>query len=250
MVPPRFNSPINSRNSIVACGSRPEVGSSRIAISARLTMISASPSRCRMPREKVATRLCATSVSRTRDSASAMRSARSVKRQPHQLGGVGEILHRREMIVEADGVGQIADTPLDLERRARRIEAEHADLAGRNLGQAQHHQDRGGLAGAVRPEQAEHLALADAERDRVDGNRLAVALGQALRRDHGIERRGVFSFCVAHRRPNLATAPSIRRSATPITPAPAMPHTVEVATVMRNWLEALSPRELARTETM
>ena len=44
---------------------------------------------------------------------------------------------------------------------------------------------------------------------------------------------------LAHRRPNLATAPTISSSATPMTPAPAMPQTVEVATVTRNWLEAV-----------
>ena len=62
-------------------------------------------------------------------------------------------------------VGQIADPALDLQRRARRIVAEHADLARGYFGQAEHHQDRRGLAGAVRPEQPEHLALDDVEVD-------------------------------------------------------------------------------------
>ena len=172
------------------------------------------------------------------------------QRQAHQLRGVGEILHRGEIVVEADGVGQIADTPLDLQRRARRIVAEHADMAGRNFGQAQHHQDRGGLAGAVGPEQAEHLAALDGEADGIDRIRAAVALGEIPSPDDDVMGRDIFVPDIAHRRPNLATAPSINSSATPITPAPAMPHTVEVATVMRNWLEALSPRELALTETM
>src|SRR5689334_22894002 len=155
------------------------------------------------------------------------------------------------MIVEADGIGQIPDALLDPQRRAGRIEAEHADTAGRYLGEAKHHQDRRGLARSIRPEQAEHLALADGEGDRIDRVAVAIALGEPLRRDNGIARRcRIVVGLIAHRRPNLATAPSIRSSATPITPAPAMPHTVEVATVMRNWLEALSPRELARTETM
>src|SRR6201996_2292330 len=155
------------------------------------------------------------------------------------------------MVVEADGVGQIADPPLHLQRRARRIEAEHADLARRNLGQAEHHQDRGGLARPVRPEQAEHLAALDGEGDAVDRAGVTIGLGEVLRRNHDLGRHyRRLCLLLAHRRPNLATAPSIRSSATPITPAPAMPHTVEVATVIRNWPEAFSPRELARTETM
>ena len=36
------------------------------------------------------------------------------------------------------------------------------------------------------------------------------------------------TLSIAHRRPNLATAPSIRSNAIPTTPAPAIPHTVEV----------------------
>ena len=43
-----------SSSSVVACGSRPEVGSSRMAIETSFIRISARPSRCRMPREKVA----------------------------------------------------------------------------------------------------------------------------------------------------------------------------------------------------
>ena len=35
-----------------------------------------------------------------------------------------------------------------------------------------------------------------------------------------------------------------------MTPAPAIPHTVEVATVIRNWLDAVSPREVALIDVM
>src|SRR5215471_14976410 len=155
------------------------------------------------------------------------------------------------MIVEADGVGQIADPALDLERLARRVEPEHADSPRRNLGQAEQHQDGRGLAGAVRTEQAKHLTLPDGKADVIDRAGAAVTLGQAFRNDDGFGR-GRYRVVkkITHRRPNLATAPSIRSSATPITPAPTMPHTVDVATEMRNWLDALSPRALARTVTM
>ena len=155
------------------------------------------------------------------------------------------------MVVKADGIRQIADPALDLQRRARRIMAKHAYLACRYIGQAEHHQDRGRLAGAVRSEQPEHLALDDVEIDGVDDADRAVTLGQTPCRDDDIVCRcnGV-AFAVAHRRPNLATAPSINNSAIPMTPAPAIPHTVEVATVIRNWLDAFSPREVALTDVM
>src|SRR5262249_61425870 len=115
---------------------------------------------------------------------------------------------------------------------------DHPRLAARDLGQAEQHQDGRGLAGAVGAEQAENLAGLDRERDPVDGGRAGVALGEA----EGLDHRFV------HRRPNLATAPTRMRSATPMTPTPATPHMAEVVTVMRKLDDADSPRDVARRE--
>ena len=154
----------------MACGSSPDVGSSRIAICAPFIRISASPSRCRMPREKVPTRFSANigeadPLERVGDPLLAFGVPKA-----DQPRGVAQIVGGGEIVVEADRVGQIADPALDRERLARRIEAEHADLAGRDVGEAEQHQDRRRLAGAVRPEQAEDLAAPDRERDVVDGD--------------------------------------------------------------------------------
>jgi hypothetical protein len=127
----------------------------------------------------------------------------------------------------------------------------NAKLSRPCLGQTEHHQDRRRLAGPVRPEQAEHLALDNVEVDGTDNADRAIALGQAARGDDDVAgRHDRLAFWNAHRRPNLATAPSIRSSAIPMTPAPTIPHTVEIDTVMRNWPEAFSPREVALTEVM
>ena len=61
--------------------------------------------------------------------------------------------------------------------------SQQRDLAGVGLAQALDHLERGRLAGAVGPQDAERLALLDAERDAVDGDVVAVALGQAVDRD-------------------------------------------------------------------
>ena len=111
-----------------------------------------------MPRENAPTRLLPTSreadaIERGDDPLVA-----HVRLDADQRRGVTQIVERRHVVVEADGVGQIADLALDLQRFARRIVAEHADGAGGHLGQAQHHQDGRGLARAVRAEQAEDLA--------------------------------------------------------------------------------------------
>ena len=169
-----------------------------------------------------------------------MRGAAHVAGKAHQAGGVGEVFDRGHAVVEADGVGQIADPALDRERLAHGVAPHHPHLAVRDVGEAEHHQDGRGLAGAVRPQQAERLAPQDVEIDAVDDDARAVALGEAPRGDDGL----------AHRRPNLATAPTISSSAAPMTPTPTMPQVVEVPTDMRNWVEAFSPREAARIVAM
>ena len=166
-----------------------------------------------------------------------MRFSRSAKPKADQPRGVAQIIGGGEVVVEADRVGQIADAALDRERLARRIEAEHAHLAFRDVGQPEQHQDGRRLAGAVGPEQAENLPAPDGERDVVDGDRRAVGFGEACGLDDGI---------LVHRRPNLATAPTMTRSATPMMPTPAMPHIVEVVTVTRKLVDADSPRAEAR----
>src|SRR5262249_48533502 len=137
-------------------------------------------------------------------------------------------------------IRQVADAALDRERLADRVMSGDPHLACRHVGQAEHHQDGRGFAGTIRAEQPECFALWDVEVDRIDDDRLAVALRQP---PCGGDR-------LAHRRPNLATAPNIRSSATAMTPKPTMPQVVEVATVTRNWVEAVSPREAARMVVM
>src|SRR5882672_7577221 len=158
----------------------------------------------------------------------------------HQPGRVGEVFDRRHMVVKAHRVRKIADPALDLQWLAYRIMTRDQHGARRHVGEAQHHQDRGGLAGAVRPQEAEGLALEDVEVERVDDDVLTVALRETSRGDDRL----------AHRRPNLATAPNINNSATAMMPNPTMPQVVEVATVTRNWVEAVSPREAARIVAM
>ena len=95
-------------------------------------------------------------------------SSRSAAVEPDQARGVAQIVGRGEIVVEADLVGQIADAALHLQRLAHRVVAEHAGLSAGDVAQAEQHQDRRGLAGAVRTEQAENLAARHGERDAFD----------------------------------------------------------------------------------
>src|SRR5580698_3002468 len=154
-----------------------------------------------------------------------------------QAGGIAQVIGSGEVVIKADRVGQIADAALDRERLAPRIEAEHAHFAAGDFGQAEQHQDGRRFARAVGPEETENLPAPDGERDVVDGDSGPVIFGEAGGLDDGV---------LVHRRPNLATAPTMTRSATPMMPTPAMPHIVEVVTVTRNVLDADSPRAEAR----
>ena len=61
-----------------------------------------------------------------------------------------------------------------------RIEAEDPHLTGIRGAVALHGLDRRGLAGAVRAQEGEHLALGDMERELVDGDDVAVADDQLV----------------------------------------------------------------------
>ena len=122
---------IISSSSAVACGSRPEVGSSRIAIDDVLHQDFGKAEPLAHAAREGADALVADvgeadAVERRGDPLVARRRLDADQRR-----GVAQIVERRHVVVEADGVGQIADHALDLERLARRIVAQHADAAGR-----------------------------------------------------------------------------------------------------------------------
>ncbi len=109
-----------------------------------------------------------------------------------------------------------ADADPRLERRGvlADIDAEHGGRPAVRDAQALEDLDRRRLAGAVRPEQAEHLAGGDVEVDPVDGEDLAVALDQAANVDdrrRGDRPRGLHGAMVT-RTPGAPAHPADRRS--------------------------------------
>src|SRR6185437_3896127 len=150
---------------------------------------------------------------------------------PYQPCGVVQVIGGGHGVVKADGIGQIADKPLDRERLAHRVVTVYASLPGGDVAQAKQHQDGRGLSSTVRTEQAENLAGADGEINTVNRRRRVVALGQVLDLD---DRH-------AHRRPKRTTAPTMINNATPMMPTPATPHTVEVVTATRKFAVPVSP---------
>jgi hypothetical protein len=101
------------------------------------------------------------------------------------LGDELQDLAAAQVIVVHRIVGQVADAALHLGAVAVTVEAVDAHAAAARHQDAHHHADGGGLACAVRAEEAEHLARIDREREIGDGVEAAVALAEGLEFDHG-----------------------------------------------------------------
>ena len=83
-----------------------------------------------------------------------------------ELGEVAQVVVGREPLVEpAVAAEDVADPLAHLVRVPNDVEPEHPRLTARRQEQRDQHLDRRRLAGPVRPEQPEELALADLERD-------------------------------------------------------------------------------------
>ena len=98
---------------------------------------------------------------------------------PMQLAEQDQILERREIVVNADAVAQIADARAPF-RRARMAES---DLALRGFGKIGEDAQQGGLARAVAAQQREARALRNFEIRAAQGGIIAEVLPDAISRD-------------------------------------------------------------------
>jgi hypothetical protein len=108
-----------------------------------------------------------------------------------------EVLVDGEVVVEREALGHVADRRLHPLGIAAQVDAEDFPLPLRRLQDPAQHAQRGGLAGAVGPEEPVQLALAHAEVEVIDGDHLAEPLGEPARQDgvplgvrHGALSRG------------------------------------------------------------
>ena len=147
------------------CGSMPTVGSSRY--STRGLCSSATPMFTRrfMPPENFSTRSCWRS-SRLMSSQHLVHAALElVAGQAVHAAPEHQVLARRHVRVHGDVLRHHADHGLHGQRRRDHGVAVYERVAGRGPQQAAQHADGGALAGAVGAQQAEDLALVDAEAD-------------------------------------------------------------------------------------
>ncbi len=94
-----------------------------------------------------------------------------------------EVLPDGEVVVEAEALAHVADAALDALRVLRDVDTEDEPRARGRREQAAQHADGRGLAGAVRAEEAEDLALGHRERHAVDRGEGAEALGELAELD-------------------------------------------------------------------
>jgi hypothetical protein len=96
-----------------------------------------------------------------------------------------QVLVHREVAVERRHLGQVADAGFRRHRFGQQVHAADADRAARGREIARQHLHRGRFPGAVRPEEAEHLAALQFQREAVDGDMAAEAAGEPARGDRG-----------------------------------------------------------------
>ena len=159
---------MRSRISLRPIGSRPLIGSSSTTKAGSATSACAMPSRCCMPFEYLPD-LPVGRVGRGRRARAARRSGapRSAARHLGELREEAQRLGAGEELVVGRVLRQVADALLRALARDRRVEDEGPPA--RREDEPHQHLDGGRLAGAVRPDEAEDLALLDREREVVDG---------------------------------------------------------------------------------
>src|SRR5262249_52017105 len=106
-----------------------------------------------------------------------------IARHPVDAGEEIEVLLDREVVVERELLGHVAELLPDVLRTQLTDLARQSHLARARRQQAAEHLDRGGLARPVGAEQSVDLAVAHLEIDALDRDEVAECLAQAARAD-------------------------------------------------------------------
>src|SRR5882672_10587176 len=204
VVPARDRSWICSQNSRRLTGSTPAVGSSRKRRGGSWMVAQASATRCFQPPESVPGDLVAAASQPDLAQHLLDKGGADASRDAVQPGVEAQVLVHGEVLVQAEALGHVADALLDPLRLGGEVVAHHRPAAAAGVEDPAQHADGGRLAGAVRPQHSEDLAVVDAERDVLDGDELAEAAGELLGDDDRVGSGG--GFRGAHRRASLGWA--------------------------------------------
>ena len=122
-----------------------------------------------------------------------MRAAALVPVHAAHLGGELEELEHGHVAVDRRVLGQVADALAHLERIVEHVVSGDHRPARRRRQEAGEDLHRGRLAGAVRAQEAEHLAAPHVERNLVDGSGMSVVFGEAFDLNHQVRHGGALS---------------------------------------------------------
>ena len=120
-----------------------------------------------------------------------------------QSGVEAQILVHREILVEAEALGHVADALLDPLGLGGHVVAHHRAVAAAGIEDSAQHADGGRLAGAVGAQHAEDLTAVHAQRDVLHRDEVAEAARKVLRHDDRVAFSGALR---AHRRASAGCA--------------------------------------------
>src|SRR5690606_28338019 len=106
-----------------------------------------------------------------------------------EAGKIVEDLRAGHRVIERDPAGQVPGPCANLDRLTDDVQAQDGREAGGRVEEPEQRPDQRRLAGAIRPQEAEDLALANVERHAVEGGDGAVMLRQAPGADNAVRRR-------------------------------------------------------------
>ena len=160
----------------------PANGSSRRMNFGEITSARVISARRRSPPDSVCAGACASGVRFSSASSSRSRARRVARVEPHRLEDRQDVLLDRQPAEDRRLLRQVADalSRADVHRVVGDVVAIELDAPGVGRGQADGHVEGRGLAGAVRPEQADDLAGRDVEVDAAHDRAAAVGLREVV----------------------------------------------------------------------
>ena len=164
-------------------GSTPVVGSSRTSSSGVWMSVQARASFCFIPPERRSARRSRKGARRSSSSSSSRRGAPA--RDAVDRGEERDVLVHRQVAVEGEPLREVADLPREGVALPMGIEPAGPYRPRGGSEQAQDHAEGGGLARAVGPDEAEHLAAEHVEAHVAHRHERAVAAAQAIDDDEG-----------------------------------------------------------------
>ena len=135
-----------------------------------------------MPRESSAGSACSLPPSSSSSTSAVARAAKS--RDAVDARRQAQVLLDREVLEQLRLIGHERDELLRTDRVADDVVPADLDDACAGGVDADHAAQRGRLAGAIRPDEADNLSCSHGEREVADGDDLVVPLRQAADRDH------------------------------------------------------------------